>query len=206
LADSSVQFDFSLIHPVTELPLPEVSARACQRIDVSCARPVAGPVTPAADGQLHLTLPSGFSGFLEITSPGIGPMLYFFGRPLRAFRQEVFLALDSVLLDGLETISIDTDPELGFIGVRTLDCLGAQSAGVRFSSDADGVPFASVDGLPILGQDVTHQEGFGGFLNVPPGIVALQAWEVSSGRSSGDASVVVRAGWISQTDLSPIPQ
>jgi hypothetical protein len=206
-AASSLEFDFWIINFVTESPLPETSARACQRIDVGCALPVAGPVEAAADGRLHLTLPSGFSGFLEITAAGISPVLYFFGQPLRASRQDVLMVLDLATADALSAASnVDVDPELGVIVVRTMDCQGARSAGVRFANDAGGLPFAFVDGLPVAGQDVSHGEGVGGFLNVPPGIAALQAWEVSSGRSFGDSSVVVRAGWASHTDLSPMSQ
>jgi len=203
----TVGFSLRLNDPATQSTPPAASLRACNRFDIDCGAPVAGPAVPAADGLLHLELPQGFAGFLEITSPAIIPALYFFSAPLQSDRQEVFIVVGLETARALATSSdVALDPELGLIAVRTMDCRGELSGGVEFSNATGGVPFAFVDGLPAIGYVVSNREGLGGFVNVPPGLVVLQGREVGSAQVTGTASVVVRKGWFSYGDLNPAPQ
>ncbi|HEU4576943.1 MAG TPA: hypothetical protein VFS67_01720 [Polyangiaceae bacterium] len=202
----TVSFSLRLYDPTTQATPPQSSVRACNRFDLDCAAPVDGPAEPAQDGLIHLSLPQGFAGFLEITSPAIVPALYFFNPPLEADRRDQFIvvSLDTArALAGSGNVALDA--ELGMIAVRTMDCAGELSGGVEFSNDKGGVPFAFVDGLPFIGYVVTNGDGIGGFVNVPPGLVALQGQEAGSERVSGKASVLVRKGWFAYGDLNPAP-
>src|SRR4051812_34431050 len=46
----TVGFSLGLNDPATQATPPGASMRACNRFDIDCAAPVAGPATPAADG------------------------------------------------------------------------------------------------------------------------------------------------------------
>ena len=203
----TVSFSLHLYDPTTRATPPQSSVRACNRFDLDCAAPVDGPAEPAQDGLIHLSLPQGFAGFLEVTSPAIIPALYFFNPALESDRQDEFIVV------GLDTAralassgNVALDPELGMIAVRTMDCTGELSGGVQFSNDKGGVPFAFVDGLPVVGYVVSNGDGIGGFVNVPPGLVVLQGQEAGSSRLSGKASVLVRKGWFAYGDLNPAPE
>lgn len=201
-----VSFSLRLNDPTTQSTPPAASVRACNRFDLDCAAPVDGPAVPAQDGLIHLNLPQGFAGFLEVTSPAIVPALYFFNPPLETDRQDEFIVVSFDAARGLAGQgNVALDPELGMIAVRTMDCTGELSGGVEFSNDKGGVPFAFVDGLPVIGYVVSNGDGIGGFVNVPPGLVVLQGQEAGSSRISGKASVLVRKGWFAYGDLNPAP-
>ena len=203
----TVGFSLRLNDPATQSTPPGASVRACNRFDLDCAAPVQGPAEPAADGLIHLQLPQGFAGFLEIRSPAIISVLYFFSQPLQAERQDQFIVVSFETARALATSgAVELDPELGLVAVRTMDCQGELTGGVEFSNATGGVPFAFVDGLPAIGYVVSNREGIGGFVNVPPGLVVLQGQEVSSAQLTGTASVVVRKGWFAYGDLNPAPQ
>jgi len=202
----TVSFSLHLYDPTSQATPPGSSVRACNRFDLDCAAPVDGPAEPAQDGLIHLTLPQGFAGFLEVTSPAIIPALYFFSPALESDRQDEFIVVGFDTARALASSgSINLDPELGMIAVRTMDCTGELSGGVEFSNKKGGVPFAFVDGLPVVGYVVSSSDGIGGFVNVPPGLVVLQGQEAGSARISGTASVVVRKGWFAYGDLNPAP-
>jgi len=202
-----VTFSLGLNDPSTRSAPPDASIRACNRFDLQCSTPVLGPLGMSADELFHLSLPQGFDGFLEITSPAIIPALYVFSRPLQTDVQDEFIVVSLATARGLAASgSVQLDPMLGLMAVRTRDCLGEISAGVRFSNDKGGTAFAFVDGLPVVGYDETNDEGLGGFVNVPLGTVVVQGQEATSGRVSGTATVLLRAGWIAIVELDPRPQ
>jgi hypothetical protein len=202
----TVGLSLGLRDPATQATPPGARVRACNRFDIDCANPVQQATQPSSDGLVHLTLPQGFAGFLEITSPAIIPALSFFNPPLQTDRQDEFIVVGLATAQGLAASgNVVIDPEMGLLGVRTMDCQGELSAGVEFSNNIGGVPFAFVDGLPVIGYSVSSAEGLGGFVNVQPGLVVLQGQEVSSGRVSGTTSMLVRKGWFAYGDLNPAP-
>jgi hypothetical protein len=203
----TVTFSLALNDPSTRSVPPGASVRACNRFDLECATPVLGPLELSADNLFHLSLPQGFDGFLEITSPAIIPSLYVFSRPLQTDLDDEFIVVSLATARGLAASgSVQLDPTLGLVAVRTRDCLGELTAGVRFSNDKGGTAFAFVDGLPVVGYDESNAEGLGGFVNVPLGTVVLQGQEAMSGRVSGTATVLMRAGWIAIVELDPRPR
>jgi hypothetical protein len=202
----TVSLSLRLYDPTTQATPPGCSVRACNRFDLDCAAPVDGPALPAQDGFIHLELPQGFAGFLEMTSPAIVPALYFFNPPLESDRRDQFIVAGPDTARAFAgTGNVELDPEMGMIAVRTMDCTGELSGGVEFSNDKGGVPFAFVDGLPVIGYVVSNGDGIGGFVNVPPGLVVLQGQEAGSARLSGKTSVLVRKGWFAYGDLNPAP-
>lgn len=203
----TVTFTLGLNDPSTGGAPPGATLRACNRFDLECAAPVAGPLELGPDNRFHLPLPQSFAGYIELTSPAIIPALYVFSRPLMTDVEDEFIVVSLATAQGLAaSSSVQLDTMLGLVAVRTRDCQGELSSGVRFSNDRGGTPFAFVDGLPVVGYDETNEEGLGGFLNVPLGTVVVQGQEAMSGRLTGTATVALRARWIAIVDLDPRPR
>lgn len=181
-----------------------LTARACQRLDVDCLAPVASGVTLGDDDALHLRVPRGFDGFVELTSDASVPTMYFVNQPMLADRAESFRLLNPPGLRALAMQGgVTLEPELGHLLVRVFDCEGAPASGIQMSNDRGGEPFSFVNGLPSTGADVTTPDGLGGFVNVPPVLVVLQGLKVDDGRVISTPSVSVRSGWFTYGDVEP---
>ena len=210
--------DADRLVPSIELTLPVLdivsgrapeglSARACAKIDVNCGMPVAAPTGVEVDGAVHLDVPQGFDGYVELTSPETVPTMFFLNRELRRDSTE---ALNIIGRDALGALAargnVALEPQLGHLLIRTFDCGGAPASGVQVSNNVGGVAFAFIDGLPIAGVDTTSAQGLAGFVNVPLGYAVLQGVLVEESRLLGTSNVVVREGWLSYGDVEPLPQ
>jgi hypothetical protein len=187
--------------------VPEgLSARACAKRDASCSiTPLAAPVSPSADGQIHLTVPWSFDGFVEMTSPSSVSTMYFVNRPLMRDTARSLAIISTLALNGLAMQArIPLDPMLGHVLIYAFDCMGSPASDVELTNNAGGVPFIFVDGLPSLGTAVTSQQGIGGFVNVSPGFAVLQAHRVDGARLLGTTNVLVRPLWFSYSDVQPL--
>jgi hypothetical protein len=199
-----------------ELPIRDIvsgrapdglSARACAKIDVNCGAPLAAPTGVEVDGAVHLQVPQGFDGYVELTSPTTVPTMFFLNRELMRDASE---ALNIIGRDTLAALAargnVTLDPLLGHLLIRTFDCAGAPASGVQVSNSVGGLPFAFIDGLPVAGSDTTSAQGLGGFVNVPLGYAVLQGVLVEGSRLLATSNVVVREGWLSYGDVEPLPQ
>lgn len=185
-------------------PPEGLTARACQRLDVDCLSPVVNGVTLSEDNALHLRVPRGFDGFVELTSPASVPTMYFVNRPMLVDRVESFRLLNPRGLQALAMQGgVTLEPELGHLLIRVFDCEGAPASGIQLSNDRGGEPFSFVNGLPSTGADVTTADGLGGFVNVPPVLVVLQGLKVDDERVISTPSVSVRQRWFTYGDIEP---
>jgi hypothetical protein len=205
--EPQVSFSMPIIESISGLPPAGLQVRACQLLDVPCSMPsTPTPVGPSEDGLVHLSLPRGFTGFLEITSEDTAPALFFMHAALERDTQAEALPLISAR--GLAALAANNGAELdlqssGLIVVRTYDCLAKPAGGVELTNDRGGQVFVFVEGLPRVGLTVTDVAGLGGFMNVPPGFVRVTGRHVETGEISGAESLVVRARWLSFGDLQP---
>ena len=205
LNTASVVLTLAVTDIVTLRPPEGLLARACAKVDVLCGSPTTASVTVAEDGALHLGVPQGFDGFVELTSPATVSTMFFLDRPLMSDSSESFTIVSQAALAGLAMQgNVTLDPNLGHLLVRTFDCLGAPASEVSLVSDVDGTAFAFVDGLPNPGLSVTTADGLVGFVNVPIGYAVLQARRRE--RLIGTASLFVRPGWFTYGDMEPLPQ
>jgi hypothetical protein len=203
----SVELALNVVDTVSGVAPEGLTARACAKIDVTCATPLAGPVTVADDGVLHLPVQRLFDGFVELTSPTSVPTMYFLNRELTRDSTETLTIISAAALGALAGQGgVALEPTLGHLLIRAFDCLGAPASGVQLFSSVGGLPFAFVDGLPSVGQDVTTASGLGGFVNVPVGLAVLEGRRVEGARNLGQANVVVRSGWFTYGDVEPLPQ
>lgn len=185
-------------------PPEGLTARACRRLDVDCLAPVVSGVTLADDNALHLQVPRGFDGFVELTSPTSVPTMYFVNQPMLVDRVESFRLLNPLGQQALATqVGVTLEPDLGHLLIRVFDCDGAPASGVRLSNDRGGEPFSFVNGLPNTGADVTTADGLGGFINVPPVLIVLQGLKVDDARVISTPSVSVRSQWFTYGDVEP---
>jgi hypothetical protein len=194
---------------VTGARITNVQVRACFRPDVGCDSPATGYLTPGSDGKLRVTLYAGFNGYLEVTSEGMLPVLSFFAAPwsadLLAELGQIPMQLLPVpaLLALGDSARVQLDPSGGVIGINTYDCAGSAASGVRLEADARAVPYAFVNDLPVLNQDVTGDQGLAGFVNVSPGVVVLRAFPQSSTSPLTVETLLVRGGWLSNVSVLP---
>jgi hypothetical protein len=186
--------------------VPEgLTARACGRRDAFCSMPLVAPVSPSADGMLHLAVAQGFDGYVEIVSPTSVSTMYFVNSPLMRNTVRNLGIISTVAFQGLaRQVSVAIDPMLGHVLIYVFDCMGEAASDIQLFNVAGGQPFIFVDGLPQLGSDVTALDGIGGFVNVPTGFSVLEGRRAADGRVLGMTSVAVRAGWFSYSDVQPL--
>jgi hypothetical protein len=204
---ASVNLTLSAIDIGSRAAPEGLHARACHRLDVLCEAAVSEAALEASGGPLRLSLPRGFSGFIELTSASSVPTLFFLNQPLNTDAVEsLFLVSSSGLRALLTTAGSRLEPEHGHILVRAFDCEGAAASGVEISSGAGGVAFSFESGLPRVGSNVTLTEGLAGYVNVRPGLVFLHGRELAGGRVAGETSVIVRGDWLTYADVEPLPR
>jgi len=152
-------------------PIAGLDVRACNRLDVDCAKPQ-DTATTDENGEVTLEVAwggshpgsqtAGFDGYLELTSQLIEPswlptLRFGDGNPivkdggLQAIigngRDPKLLALAKA------AIGVDVDLTLSAVGVETHDCLGSAAPGVRFEGETDQEPvrfyYVTDDGVGI---------------------------------------------------------
>jgi hypothetical protein len=173
---------------VNTLRVPmDLVSKACNVGDVDCASPLLSDVRPGDDGFLEYTVPYGFEGFLTFDAPGFVPSLSYANRPYLANLTTSGPALSSEdsLQDIGEHSGREIDPDDGVLIVEVRDCNDAAGDGVKFDPIGDQTPFYFDGALPARGLDATtvsnqiaagrESRAVGGYSNLPPGYVTVQA-------------------------------
>ncbi len=186
-------------------PMPNVPARACRSADPNCSSPVA-EVTSDATGRLNLSLPDGFTGYLEVVVEPFFPVLYYFPSPLLSDTPLPALSLTPrEVIQGLGlAVGAQPDPERGHILMSVTGCEGP-APGVNLSApkaDDETIPYYVLDGIPSADLDATTAAGSGGFLNFPPGNAVVK---LASGKAGElvSLSLTVRQGFITSVSFNP---
>jgi hypothetical protein len=194
---------------ITGIVPTELRIRACFRADVACSQPATDWLEPDETGLFTLPLSEGFSGYLEITARDEIPALYVLPAPLTPelvqTLQSVAIALlppDALLAFG-QVSQLELDPGAGILSINTFDCTGPAAPGVRLELNAAAVPFSFIDGLPVAFEDTTTDDGTAGFANVVPGLAVVKGFRAASMDLVGVETVLVRAGWVSISNLMP---
>jgi hypothetical protein len=177
----TVSYSFQVIDFVSRLPKTDVKVKACRNSDVSCEKPVATFVDTRRRGLVLLDLPTGFVGFLEVTSDSIDTLLYI-TKPIVKNTRERDLTMptpDSIALFA-ELLDYPWDMDKGIAVIEVLDCSRTPQDGIHFDSRDGGDPFYILDGVPIKDAQTTVYDSTtgtaeGGFINVPPGTAQFSA-------------------------------
>jgi hypothetical protein len=185
---------------------PNAQVRACALTDVDCEAPVSDTLTVDSQGWVDVPLFRDFVGYLEITSPELVPSMFYLTEPLSPQTMTEF-PLTMVSLESLEPLTrllgVQPVPGTGILATRSFDCEGNTASGVVLSSEADGMPWYFVDGLPSGMASATSADGIAGLVNVPPGLVLVEALAPDGASVAGQQSFVVRPGWVSSAFMRP---
>ena len=181
-------------------------------LDPSCTPIAPDDVISDDDGRLVLEVPYGMHGAVIITGgDDIVSTLVYIDPPPTAAESDIFIpVLDTTsvaLMSMLTGKAIDA--ETGLVLVSTPDCTlqyNPFTPGVRYTLDSVGPTteqFYLVDQLPDTTADATGPNGVGGFVNVPPGLAAINAVLVADDLAIGHGNFLVRKGWLTYAVISP---
>ncbi len=216
---STLKVSVPLRDLTTRGPVVQMSCRLCAKVDPDCTTPLAGPVSPSPDGIVSFDVSANFDGYIEArapipdggTLPAYVPSLVFFNPPL--VDDTVYIAIPLVSYTVLATLAQQTggntiDPALGGALFEAHDCKGAATDGVTATIDNSidtTRRFFFVNGLPNEASKGTDATGYGGFINVPPGVRTLTGDRVDGKGRLGTMSVLVRKSYLSYSVLPPLP-
>lgn len=177
----TVRYSVSVVDFVSGMPRTNIEAKACRNSDLSCEDPVATFVDSGQTGQVQLELPTGFVGFLELTSDAVDTLLYLM-KPI------VRNTIDrDITVPTLETIDLlaslleyTWDMDKGLVVLEVLDCAETPQSGIHFECSEGGDGFYMVNGIPFKSEQMTMYDpetntAEGGFINVPPGLARFSA-------------------------------
>ncbi len=199
---------FHLTDVLRSTPQSGVTATLCKKLDVNCDLPIGSPVTSDANGDVAFDVDKGFSGYVSFTRSDITPGLFFFDSAVNGDLNALPVQIITpAILDALtKTVGSPAQPDRGVVLLSTFDCASAGAPGVSYVADgldSTAVTFYSVGGLPTSKVDATDSAGYGGFVNVLPGTIAVTAKVKDTGRDLETISLVVRAGAITYSRLVP---
>jgi hypothetical protein len=207
LGNTTVTFSIFIADTVTREPPPGLVVSACSPLDIECTSPMVDGIRPEGDGFIRAEVPQNFAGFFRVTSDQTIPAVLYVDR---AIEEDVTAAPMLLIAQGpLQALTssqgVSIDPQMGHLLLRAFDCNGNPAAGMRFTNEKGGQPFAFVDGLPVVGQTVTDPQGTAGFLNVLPGLAVVQSVRSADSAVTKTASGQVRAGWFTHLVLGAQP-
>jgi len=188
-----------------------VVGQLCRKLDVTCEDPIGSTVVSDSGGGLAMPIEAAFDGYVKLTDSKIAPSLYFLTAP----RDGGDLDLPTVPLAtplaaaGIVASAGGTtwDPERGIVLLNAFDCEGQPASNITYSIGGEPDPatfiFYLVNGLPTTAITATDATGYGGLVNVPVGVSTISATLAPSGRKVSNVSVLVRAGYVTYSSVTP---
>ena len=89
--------------------------------------------------------------------------------------------------------------------LTTTDCLKQPAANISYALGGTHDPatfiFYLVAGLPTTDISVTDATGYGGLVNLPPGVTTVSALLAPDQRKVGTISVLARAGYVTYSQI-----
>lgn len=188
--------------------LTGVRALACHKLDLQCAAPIA-EATTNAQGDIVITVPGDFAGYLQVQHPRYFPAMYFLPAAYPANgRLQPFPLLPSGVIGDVLALALGSglDARRGHMMLIAEDCSGEALPAMAFKSpqqDMSTVQFYVQDLLPSTEAKQTAEAGNGGYLNFPPGTAMISVTGVANNLRLATVSVVVRPGFISVAYIRP---
>jgi hypothetical protein len=207
----------------TGAPVAGAAVSLCRFKDQNCTSPVVPTQTTDDAGYVAFNVPFANFGFAstadsytQVLAPGFIPALYFIGysvtepqAPLAEPDVIVGTSAESAPIFATEMV----DPNLATVQAGVFDCDGAGAGDVRLSIDSSDpgiLPYyyQTNGGTWVPDFKATATIGsfaYGGFVNVPPGMVTLTATPVGHDKPAAQVHVLARAGTISNYFMYPTP-
>jgi hypothetical protein len=192
------------------VPPAGLTVRLCALLDFGCVNPL--PLDPPdADGNVLFELRADFEAFLEIDGMDLMPTRAHL--PVTPVvippKEKIIRAVTTAEFQQLVDASGQTyDPTRGIAVMLTVDCNDDRAAGVQLSTedaDATTVDYYFKNQIPIFNATQTDDQGAGGWVNLPTGLVSGRATLASSLTAIGSASFNSRPGTISYVPIGPTP-
>ncbi len=213
----TISFDIDLVYAVGGAAVSmSTVVDVCDKLDLNCEANTPGlprGLNPDGNGNVDITVPEGFDGFVQVTGPNLVDSRVYVGRPLfEPPSVEAVQLLSPSDFDLLATLAGDPpDPMRGTSIVLAIDCSGDGAGGIRFESnnaDADTTAFYLVNQQPVTPPTTTSTDGdgFGGFFNMPVGPAVVRGIREDDDRYIGESSFQILAETISYVLVSPTPQ
>ncbi len=206
----SYQLTMHLQDAVSSKPLSGVVARLCRKLDVTCQSPIGSKVLSDDTGGVAMPIEAAFDGYVQLMDSKIAPALYFLTAPASGDLDLPTVPLASPSVAALivqqagGTTWLD---ERGIVLLNAFDCLGQPADNISYSiggtPDSATFIFYLVNGLPTTDATVTDSTGYGGLVNMPVGVSTIAATIAPSGRKVSNISILVRAGYISYSSVTP---
>ncbi len=197
-----------VVDTVTQAPLPGVTARVCDKLDFDCAAPQSTQLTDD-NGEVALEIPAFFYGYVSLTLGGYKEGLFFFGPPIDRDTSDlnpISLGPPAVHMLLAEQTGATLMPERGILLIEALNCQHRRTAGVSYeTSDKDelSVPFYSNVGRPDTNATATDSYAFGGYINMPPGVVTVTGRLRERQRTLGTVQLVIKPDAITYGRMVP---
>jgi len=197
---------FHVQEVVGSAPLPGVTAQLCRKLDLTCEKPL-GKALSDDKGTFTMAVDGNFDGYVQLTEPSIAPSLYFFNPPVSADADLPPISLASPLIAA--GIAFQAGGTLladhGIMLLTTGDCLSQPAANISYSVGGTRDPatfiFYLVAGLPTSDTTSTDSTGYGGLVNLPPGVATITAVLNPEQRKVGTISLLVRAGFVTYSHI-----
>lgn len=199
---SAITIRYDVVDYQSNQAISGATVRACSASDVDCTVTLATSTTDANGTAELVVAPTPFAGYLEVSAPGhVTDLVFVYPDQVASnvppYLPTVGLATTSYFQSLVAATGIPYDATLGDVYMAPVDCLGNPAPGVSFSASPLGAkarPWYLVGGVPNGQATATVVNGgsAGGFVNVAPGVVTVQASE--NGAAFATASLAVRAG------------
>jgi hypothetical protein len=217
-AGEPVDYHYRIEKVLTAGEPPEnLEVELCGILDQECLNPL--PLDPPdAGGNVTFTLQSQDRAFLIIRAEDpMDPMQSVM--PTRAFlpvpivtdppEVKIIRVVTNGEFQGLVASSGQTyDPTRGIVVMLPVDCQDQRAKDVSLATDASDdttVPYYFKGALPNFLATMTDEQGAGGWVNLPVGLVSATALHAPTGTPIGSASFSSRPGTISYVPIGPTP-
>lgn len=209
--DGVTVYSGRVVDTITQRPPPDLNLRVCDALDPACAQPLFTDIPTDETGRYEIAFPRGFVGYVEVTSSTtVDQLVWVVPDEIKnqIWSQVPVELITPDIRDSLfDVAGIEQDASAGLIQLVAVDCHGDSAAGVAYSiqPQATGtLGYYLYSLLPAFDEQVTSPGGFGGFVNVPPGLVNVRSTVEALGRQTADQRLLVREGWISAALMTPL--
>jgi hypothetical protein len=192
---------------VPSAPAAGLTAVLCSKLDVDCMMPTSDPAMTDSNGDVAFDIPRGFTGYVQFTRSDTTPGLYFFNPGVDRDLENVSVQIATPgIVDALtKSLGSPQDPKKGVILMSVFDCNAAAAPNIVYVAEgSSAVPFYATGGLPNATAMTTDTSGYGGFVNVPSGVITVKGLIDGGKRDITPITIIARAGSLSITKLVPI--
>jgi hypothetical protein len=204
-SSAKVPFEFELFDPITQDGIVGVEASLCAKLSPDCAQPV-GKTLSDEDGVVRLDMPPLFDGYVLLKRDEYDATMLFLPLIVESSNLGRFPLTSPLSTNGIAAgLGVSLMAGKGRVLLMLTGCDSQPAAGVIVEGEAmgaDATRFYAIGGIPTFTAEVSDTSGFGGFINVTPGAITVNA-RLEDGTKIGRVGLVVRDGYVSIRRMQP---